>query len=84
MFIVLVVVHSLKGGWWFVRLRMKARLHSQEHKTTTRRFLLFLSTNTIQTHITPLKPHQTKFKPSQTPSNPKIISQFNCYSEYFL
>ena len=35
-----------------------------------------------------LKPHQTKFKPSlephQTPSNPKIISQFNCYSEYFL
>ena len=34
-FIVLVVVHSLKGGWWFGRLSMEARLHSQAHKTAT-------------------------------------------------
>ena len=35
LFIVLVVVHSPKGCWCFVRLRMEARLHSQAHKTPT-------------------------------------------------
>ena len=35
-FIVLVVVLSLKGCWWFGGLRMEARLHSQAHKAATR------------------------------------------------
>ena len=26
---------GLKGGWWFGRLRMEARLHSQAHKEAT-------------------------------------------------
>ena len=34
-FIVLVVVHSLKGYWWFGRLGMEARLQSQAHRAAT-------------------------------------------------
>ena len=56
-------------------------------------FCLNHSLKLSQTHSppqTPLKPSQTHsppqtpLKPSQTLSNPKIISHFNYYSEYFL